>query len=286
MMSGNYPEQYYKRLVEAGVDVYDARLELEGMAEASRDEAELESFVARRISGEPFAYIVGQRAFYKECYKVTPAVLIPRNDTEVLVETVAAACGCNDLPTGEIAKVPRMSVTGRVDILDLCTGSGCVGISLANELMSHGLEVTALLTDVSEEALKIAKYNAGRQGKDAKCFDVLRVDVTSDSLEKVFDIITANPPYIDRKAMEELPAQVGGKEPYIALFGGEDGLDFYRAIAGRFIRNLKAGGIIAVEHGFDQGGKVRKIWTEAGLRDVATIDDYGGNPRVTYGFKR
>lgn len=286
MMSGKDREELTRRLTETGVDIYDARFEMDEMMRAAKDELELEEFISRRIKGEPCAYIVGCRNFYKECYKVTPAVLIPRNDTEILVETAAAACGCNDLPTGKLADIPRIGIDGKVSLLDLCTGSGCVGISLANELIGHGLDVTAFLTDVSEAALEVAKENAASAGRVPGAFTVMKSDVRCGGLENLFDIITANPPYIDEKAMKELPEDVAEHEPELALAGGADGLEFYRLIVHNYINNVTNGGIIAVEHGYDLGAAVRSIFTGAGLKDVDTIDDYGGNPRVTYGFKR
>ncbi len=285
MTSGNNKDIYIQRMIEAGIDINDARFEMELMAEAAHDAAELESFVARRIQGEPCAYIVGYRDFFKERYKVTPDVLIPRSDTEILVETVLTALGLNELPVGKMADIPRMEAGESLAMLDLCTGSGCVGISLANEIVRRGIKVSSYLTDVSSEALEVASGNARTVGREPGCFVVEKQDVRIGGIEKIFDIITANPPYIDGPAMEELPADVR-KEPSLALYGGADGLEYYRAIAANYCNNVTNGGILAVEHGFDQSEKVRRILSDAGFKDVDTIEDYGGNPRVTYGFKR
>lgn len=258
----------------------DARIlceELEGEA--------LSLAAARRAKGEPLAYILGHRHFWREDYKIVPGVLIPRPDTEILVECAIRFCGCHELATGDMLDVPVSGLSGNVRFADICTGSGCAGISVANELHSHGFKVCGILTDISGAALETAGINAKSQLKDASALEVIRNDILKDELPGEFEFIISNPPYITSQEMEELDFAVKEFEPDLALRGGDDGLDFYGIIFRKSYAALVPGGAVFVEHGYLQGEAVRALCREAGFDAVGTVRDYGGNERVTWGIK-
>ena len=258
----------------------DARIlceELEGEA--------LSLAAARRAKGEPLAYILGHRHFWREDYKVVPGVLIPRPDTEILVECALRFCACHELAMGDVLNVPVSGISGNVRFADVCTGTGCAGISVANELLTHGLSVDGILTDISDAALEAAGTNAGSLLKDTSALKVIRNDILRDVLPGKYDFIISNPPYITDKEMEELDSTVKDHEPDLALRGGTDGLDFYGVIFKKSFDALNPGGAVFVEHGYLQGEAVRKLCREAGFDQVGTVRDYGGNERVTWGIK-
>lgn len=222
--------------------------------------ARIRELVGRRRKREPVAYILGKRDFYGRTFEVTKDVLIPRPDTEILVERALA-----HLPADE----PRR-------VLDLCTGSGCVAICLA------ALRASAVVvaTDVSEEALGVARRNAAANGVDGKMvfhrgdlFDALRG-------EAPFDVITANPPYIPSRDIEGLDPDVAAFEPRLALDGGADGLDFYRRLAKEAPSWLVEGGVLLVEVGQGQAGDVERAFVAAGATETRVTEDYGKVARV------
>ncbi|MCR5530188.1 MAG: peptide chain release factor N(5)-glutamine methyltransferase [Saccharofermentans sp.] len=276
-------------LIEAGIDKEDARLEVSLFEEAAKDDKELMSFISRRKTGEPMAYILGYRDFYRDRFKVAEGVLIPRSDTEILVETALWFAGALDFPTGDILKVPKsFNDLSSLNIVDLCTGTGCIGISVYNELLSKGRNVRCVLTDISDTALSCAKANIEALSKDKdniRCFKEDVLDDQSKLPEESFDIVMSNPPYITAKDMTELDKTVGEHEPHLALFGGDDGMTFYPVIAKKAKKILKSGGALIVEHGYDQGEKVRNVFTEYGFNYVTTLKDYGGVDRVTFGVR-
>lgn len=215
------------------------------------------SLVRRRGAGEPIAYLVGVREFYGREFKVSPAVLIPRPETELLVETA-------------IAKVSR---GGTPRILDLGAGSGCVAITLALEL---GCEVTAV--DVSAEALAVARDNAARLGA--------RVNfIESDwfaSVDGEFDVIVGNPPYV----AEGDPHLAEGDlrfEPMAALASGSDGLSAIRRILGDAKQHLVPGGWLLLEHGYDQSEAMRQLLVQAGFQSIEQYRDLAGIVRISGG---
>ena len=262
---------------EAQIDTRILCEELEGEA--------LSLAAARRAKGEPLAYILGHRHFWREDYKVVSGVLIPRPDTELLVECAVRFCGCHDLASGDVLNVPVSSVNESVSFADICTGTGCAGISIANELLSHGLKVNGILTDISETALDTAGINVSAQSKEHSSLEVIRNDILNDDLPGKFVFIVSNPPYITDKEMEELDITVKEHEPDLALRGGSDGLDFYESIFKKSIISLRDGGAVFVEHGYLQGESVRRLCKDAGFDQVGTVKDYGGNDRVTWGIK-
>lgn len=212
---------------------------------------ELERARAREAAGEPTAYIIGRAYFYREEYEVDPNVLIPRPDTERLVEALVEA-------------LPRNG-----SFADLCCGSGCIAISA----LCERTDCTATACDISEAAVAIALRNAERNGVTER-YDAHTADIFTMPDPGV-DIIVSNPPYIASGVIDTLDGSVKDYEPRIALDGGTDGLDFYRAILDRF-RPRTA---YLFEIGYDQGDALRTLAAEAGL-PCEIIKDYGANDRV------
>ena len=214
----------------------------------------------RRWGGEPVAYILGEREFYSLNFKVTPAVLIPRPETELLVELALAR-----LPTGLSARV-----------LDLGTGSGAVAVTLA----LHRPEAEVVAVDQSAAALEVAQENAQRLGADK--LRLVRSDWYRALDEEKFDLIVSNPPYI---AAGDAHLEQGDVrfEPPAALASGEDGLNDIRAIVRGAAVRLKPGGWLLFEHGYDQASACRELLLQAGFEQVASATDLAGIARVSYG---
>ena len=282
MMSGN--EELLNLLIESGDE--EAGLDLKILTEELSGE-ELVKAVKRRASGEPLAYILGYRHFYKECYKVCPGVLIPRADTEVLVESALKFLGLNTMATGDLLSIPDYAnEISEVRFADLCTGSGCIGISIANDIVRSGKKASGYLVDISDTAIATASSNIGSQGLRSEDLTVMKCDILNDVPDLgTLDLIVSNPPYITNSEMEELDSVVKDHEPDLALRAGDDGLDFYDPLAQCAKKLLKDGGALMVEHGYAQGEAVRRIFGQGGLKNCMTIKDYGGNDRVTIGFK-
>ncbi|MBE7070407.1 MAG: peptide chain release factor N(5)-glutamine methyltransferase [Ruminococcaceae bacterium] len=262
----------------------EAQLDARILCEELEGEA-LSLAAGRRAKGEPLAYILGHRHFWREDYKVVPGVLIPRPDTELLVESALRFMGCHELATGDVLDIPVSGFAGKVSFADICTGTGCVGISVANGLLAGGLEVEGVLTDISPVALDIAGLNAKGQLKDSSVLKVVRNDILKDELPDGLNFVVSNPPYITDSEMEELDIVVKDHEPDLALRGGTDGLDFYGSIFEKSYAALVPGGAVFAEHGYLQGEQVRMICRKAGFAVTGTVRDYGGNERVTWGIK-
>jgi release factor glutamine methyltransferase len=222
--------------------------------------AALQTLIARRQAGEPVAYIVGLREFFGRDFAVNPAVLIPRPDTELLVELA-------------LARAPQ-----NARVIDLGTGSGCIPITL--KLERPDLAVSAL--DISPDALAVARGNAERLGAKVR---FVQSDWFTAVGDESFDLIVSNPPYIHR---DDHHLQEGDLrfEPRGALTDEADGLAHLRHIAHEAKSRLKAGGWLLMEHGWDQGTACRKQLADAGYADVATWQDLGGNDRVSGGKTR
>ena len=216
----------------------------------------------KRAEHVPLQYIVGETEFMGLKFKVNSSVLIPRQDTETLVE--------------EALKVVRPGMR----VLDLCTGSGCIAISLA---VKGGFEsVTA--TDLSKEALKVAERNARTHQVPIRFFQGDLFSALPQSEEKTFDVITSNPPYIPTAVIATLEPEVREHEPMMALDGTEDGLKFYRQIAKEAGSWLKLGGSIYLEIGYDQGEAVSGLLKDAGFTNVRVVKDLPGKDRVVCGY--
>ena len=230
----------------------------------SNDEEQLfNKFIEERLNNRPIAYIVGNREFMGLDFYVQEGVLIPRPDTEILVEEVI-----------ELAKDK-----GKVNILDIGTGSGAITVSLAKYL--ENAKVTSV--DISDIALEIGKRNA-MENNVVDRIDFIKSDLFSALDKNVkFDIIVSNPPYIKREVIETLDKQVKDFEPYNALEGGIDGLDFYRAITTQAKDFLKEGGILAYEVGHDQSEDVSKLMEIDGYTNIYTRKDLQQIDRVVIG---
>jgi release factor glutamine methyltransferase len=219
----------------------------------------------RRRAGEPVAYLLGVREFYGRPFRVDRRVLIPRPDTETLVEVA-------------LDRTRRVSLSARV--LDLCTGSGCVAVSLACERRT----TRVLGADVSAGALAVARENALRLGAVNAGF--LESDLFSAlaGTPLRFDLVTANPPYITDEDMGTLPVDIRAFEPEIALAGGPDGLDVARRIVAGAPALLDAGGVLAIEVGAGQAPAAVQLFAAAGFTEIETRRDYGGHERVVSGI--
>ncbi len=288
-MSGNI-NKAIEVLTEAGIDHEDARFDIGVLfTEFGEDGKAFDEAVMKRAAGVPVAYIVGRQPFYREEYKVTPSVLIPRADTELLVETALRFLGALDLAAGDVNLVPESAeLLTSPRILDLCTGTGCVGISVLNSLLAKGIRAQAVLADISDEALAIARENIESQAADKSAVKAIKLDVLSEDLPEdlgSFDVITANPPYINSVDMKALDKEVKDHEPHLALAGGEDGLDFYLPICKLSHKCLRQGGMLAVEHGYDQAEGVSQTLMAQGFNIVKSLKDFGNNDRVTFGIK-
>ncbi len=224
----------------------------------------LEQALARREAGYPLQYLLGEWEFLTLTLRVGEGVLIPRADTEVLCET--AADYLRDV------SAPR--------VLDLCAGSGCVGLGVAS--LCAGVAVTAV--ELSDDAFPYLLENIARYPSlavTAVQHDVLR---DADRFTDEYDAILSNPPYIPTADLDGLMREVG-HEPRMALDGSADGLRFYRVIADVWSRKLRAGGLCAVEVGIGQADAVAALFSAAGLADVRIVNDLGGIPRVVCGIR-
>lgn len=224
---------------------------------------QFEALMKRRLAGEPVAYLVGEWDFYGLSLDISPDVLVPRDDTEILARQA-------------IGRVQGYS--GEVRVLDLCAGSGCVGLAIAKNCP----DAKVLLGDISEGALRLCRQNTRRNGLTAQ---VSSCQV--DALEKPsaalwdFDVIAANPPYIPTGDLDAL--EVAKFEPRLALDGGADGLDFYRAITEKWVSTLRPGGWLLCEVGIGQVGKVEELFARCGLREIQSYQDTGDIWRVVEG---
>ena len=221
------------------------------------------SYIEKRKKRIPVQHLTGVQEFMGLEFIVNEHVLIPRQDTEVLVETV-----WEDLEPG-------------MRVLDMCTGSGCILISLMKRMQTVSGEdgITGVGVDLSREALQVAEENASKQKVGA-------VFVESDLFDKVegtYDIIVSNPPYIRTSVIKELQEEVKLHDPYAALDGKEDGLFFYREIIKKSKEYLKKGGRLYFEIGYDQGEDVKKLMEEAGFSEVTVKKDLAGLDRIVFG---
>lgn len=220
-------------------------------------EALIRALVQKRTEGQPLQYLLGKWEFFGYPFFVGEGVLIPRPDTEILVEQVLDIC------REQKCRSPR--------IADLCSGSGCIAVTLKKQL--PGADVTAV--ELSDTALDYIRRNAQLNSADIRIFpgDVLSED-TAAALG-VFDIIVSNPPYLTQEDMDTLQAEVR-REPSMALFGGTDGFDFYRAMTPLWKRSLKPGGWLCYEYGMGQHDGVKNILAGNGFENITLRRDLAG----------
>lgn len=256
------PDLEARRLLEAFAGLSGARLIIEARrALDPQVAARVNGAAARRLTGEPLAYIIGRVGFHDIELGVSPAVLVPRPDTETLVDTLLA----------------RLPAEAALRIADLGTGSGAIALALAHARPRWRL----VATDAHDDALACARANAER----LRLTNVRFARGTwFDALEAIenLDAIVSNPPYVD-PADPHLEAAALRHEPRHALVSAENGLADIRVLAAGAARHLRADGLLAVEHGYDQGPAVRGLFTTAGLAGVETVADLAGRERATLG---
>ena len=224
--------------------------------------SKVEDGVRRLLNDEPLAYILGEWEFYGLKLFVSPDVLIPRDDTCAVAELAINR-------TLFLEKDPR--------ILDLCCGSGCIGLAVASRVK----DARVPLADISKEALAVAKKNIA-QNKLGGRMSIFQVDARKKAPNFLgkFDMIVSNPPYITGEEMKQLPRSVDAFEPHLALYGGEDGLDFYRAILANFTPALKPGGCVCFEFGMGQGDAVCRLLEENDYTVLERKRDYNDRERA------
>jgi release factor glutamine methyltransferase len=272
-----------KRLREEGIEAYDIEARLIAVLASGKTreqfvrdqrlyvpddsfEKAVESMILRRLGGEPIAYVVGEWEFYGLPLQVSEEVLIPRVDTEVVADTAI--------------KILRQK-PGRV--LDLCTGSGCIGLAIAANVP----DCRVVLADKSVGAIRICRANMLKNNlsRNVTCIEV-DAEQNPPMLLGRFDMIVCNPPYIPSSEIPSLDASVRDYEPFLALDGGEDGLDYYRCITSKWKSVLKDGGHLIYECGAGQAKSVAEIMTANSFADIAEIKDTLGIDRVVTGTKK
>lgn len=231
---------------------------------------DMEAATERLLKGEPLAYVLGQWDFHGMTLQVSPSVLIPRDDT----------CAVTDLAISQ-----ALFLDSSPRILDLCTGSGCIGLAIAHRVK----DARVTLADISQAALAVAKRNVTQQKLTGRvsCVCENALEKPAAFLGK-FDMIVSNPPYITTAEMKELPGSVKDYEPTLALHGGDDGLDFYRAISENYRGCLKPGGYLCFEFGMGQGDDVCRILENYGYTILERTRDFNNIERAViarYGRK-
>lgn len=219
--------------------------------------------VKRRINHEPLQYILRNCEFMGMNFYVSPSVLIPRPDTEILVESVISFI--KDKP---------------MKFLDIGTGSGCIPISI----LKYCKNSSAKTIDISSDAIEVAKINA-EKNKVSDRLIFINENILTEFPEEKFDVIVSNPPYIRSDVIPTLMPEVKNYEPSIALCGGDDGLLFYKRISKQSFSSLKSKGLIAFEIGYDQAEDVKKILSNDGFSEIVVTKDLSGNNRVVTGIK-
>ena len=254
-----------RELVCFGTDKTREQLTRDGGLYASPEvEARVRDLVDRHLAGEPVAYLIGEWEFYGLPLDISRDVLIPRADTEVLVEQA----------------LEYLKPLGECRVLDLCAGSGCIGLAVASQV--PGARV--VLGEYSDGALRICRQNIRRSGLSGHV-----IPMQVNALEKPerslgeFQCIISNPPYIPKADIDGLDVSVKDYEPHLALDGGEDGLDFYRAISEKWKTALAPGGRLYFEVGIGQADSVLRIMRAQGFGDIQIVKDLHDIPRVVFG---
>ena len=223
---------------------------------SSAEQRLIKKCVAKRKKGVPLQYILGEWEFYSLPFKVGKGVLIPRADSELLVDLVLEEVGCDEQKT----------------LLDLCSGSGALGIAVAK----NAPNLTVTLVEKSRKAFRYLKENISLNKSKAKA---VRADIFKWKPKEPSDIVICNPPYITKDEMSKLQKEVK-MEPTAALFGGKDGLKFYRYLSGNAPKFLKSGGKMYVEIGYKQASEVKALFESSGFEQVEVFKDLSGNDRV------
>ncbi len=254
-----------RELVCFGTGKSREQLQRDGGLYASPElERRVRDLVDRHLAGEPVAYLIGEWEFYGLPLDISPEVLIPRPDTEVLAEQA----------------INYLRTQGECRALDLCAGSGCVGLAIASQVP----QTRVVLGEWSDGALKICRQNIRRNGLSGRVVP-MQADAR-DKPEKAlgdFQCIVCNPPYIPRADIDGLDVSVKDYEPHLALDGGEDGLDFYRDISEKWKDALNIGGRLYFEVGIGQADSVLRIMRAQGFGDIQVVKDLHEIPRVVFG---
>ncbi len=251
----------------------------------------LDSLIEKRAKNVPLQYLIGKTEFMSLPFVVSPAVLIPRQDTEILVEKCielidqrsrsaqGQELNTNSLESPDVTVKADRTFQYKMKVLDMCTGSGCIAISIAH----YCPESTCVACDISQDALRIASINSELNGVQNRL--ELRLGDLFGALEsesEQFDLIVSNPPYIETDVMSQLQAEVKDYEPQLALEGGLDGLDFYRRIIDTAPHYLNNGGYLAFEIGYNQGQRVSDLMKNS-FEHIEVYKDICGNDRVVIG---
>lgn len=297
MTYGEVYREGKRELQEAGIRDFDvdARILFEQATGMNRGQlfliekdelpsAAQESFfelIEKRKKHLPVQLLTGTALFFGYPFFVNGDVLIPRPDTEILVEEALTVLKrLEKKRKDEKKKIEKEQETASLRILDLCTGSGCVLLSLMKELEKESIRVLGTASDLSERALKVAKENAARLELKV---DFQKGDLFSPFEKKKFHLITANPPYIRSDQIDGLDPEVRDHDPHLALDGGSDGLYFLQKIAGQAKTHLEEGGYLLMEMGFDQGEAMQKAFSLEGYQDIRIVKDLAGMDRVVIG---
>lgn len=230
-----------------------------------KQENEFSRLIQLRESKMPIKYILGECEFMGMNLIVKPGVLIPRPDTEILVEEV----------------IKHINEKAYTEICDVCSGSGAIGLAIAEFVK----DAVVTLYDISEETLAVAKLNIEKFDLASRV-NVERSDLLQSAIQqnKKFQVVVSNPPYIREEVISTLMEDVKNYEPYIALSGGKDGLDFYRRITKQSLLVLEKGGLLAFEIGYDQREEVQDILLKSGFNTIECFSDLSGNDRVVKGI--
>ena len=253
----------------------------------------LHTLARRRCNREPLAWVAGSVDFAGLTFSVAPGVLVPRPDSEILVETAMMICRKYLIPENAAAGICGPQSGKQADepdiagsplrILDSCAGSGCIGISLAVCLEAAGQSVDLSLTELSSEALACAGMNLEKHGLAGRAH-LFQTDLFPPQDGSRFDLIVANPPYIATEVIDTLMPEVSRHEPRLALDGGLDGLDVCRSLIAAARFRLNPSGWLLLEHGYDQAEQIAQLLAQEGYTDLLpAVADYGGQPRVSGG---
>jgi release factor glutamine methyltransferase len=240
---------------------------------SSADAARYFALIARRAAGEPTQYLIGKQEFWSLEFEVTPDVLIPRPETEHVIEVALDRLAIREIRAGH-----KRTFSGEgLQIADIGTGSGCIGIALAKELPGS----TIYATDISSAALAVARRNAARHSVSDRIHLVEANLLDGDSLlTPLFDLIVSNPPYIGRREAATLMREVRIHEPEVALYGGEEGYEIYAELIAQAGAKLKLGGILVLELGHNSLPAVQPLLDATAWANVGVTNDLAGIPRV------
>ncbi len=230
------------------------------------------ALIARRIAGEPTQYLTGKQEFWGLEFEVTPAVLIPRPETEHVIEVALERLGARGLKIDMVTGAPSPTL----HIADVGTGSGCLSIALARELP----HAEFIATDISAAALEVARRNAARHSV-ADRIQFIECDLLGAASESSLDLIVSNPPYVARNEASALPREVRDHEPHAALFGGPTGVEIYARLIEQAGALLRVGGILVIELGYNSADEVRRMFhVQRHWANVGITNDLAGIPRV------